>query len=316
LKGRLKRELRQSSVDASGTLTVSMDRAEAIARTAAHYDGLFGGAPAMHALRSQYAMAEVTVPDAIRRQKLTAFFFWTSWASAANRPGSNVTFTNNWPHEPLIDNVPSSANVLWSIISVVLLLTGIGALVWWQAFRQAPESQVVPAGRDPFLDIRPTPSMRAVGKYLGVVVLLLIVQVSLGAITAHYTVEGQTFFGFPLAQYLPYSLARTWHVQTGLFWIATAFLAAGLFLAPIVGGQEPRFQRLGVNVLFGALLLVVGGSLAGEALSIHQRLGLDTGFWFGSQGYEYVDLGRAWQIALFAAVALIIGVKRYRRTLD
>ncbi len=130
------------------------------------------------------------------------------------------------------------------------------------------------------------------------------VQVLLGALTAHYTVEGQSFFGLPLSRWIPYSLARTWHIQTGVFWIATAFLSAGLFLAPVIGGKEPRFQRLGVNVLFGALLLVVAGSLAGEALSIHQKLSLNAGFWFGHQGYEYVDLGRAWQVALFVGLLL------------
>ena len=94
------------------------------------------------------------------------------------------------------------------------------------------------------------------------------------------------------------------HTQLGVFWIATAFLAAGLFLAPAIGGREPRFQRLGVNVLFVALLVVVSGSLAGEYLAIHQKLGLDASFWFGHQGYEYVDLGRAWQIALFSGLVI------------
>jgi nitric oxide reductase subunit B len=302
---RLMREMRSSAVDpATGAVTVSLDRAAAMARTAAHYEDLFGGAPALRTLREHYAMQEVVVGDPDRRHALAAFFFWTSWASAANRPGTSISYTNNWPHEPLIHNVPSPANVLWSIVSVVLLLAGVGAVVWWQAFRTTPEPDPVAATTDPFLDVQATPSMRAVAKYLGVVVLLLVVQVLLGAVTAHYTVEGQSFFGFPLADYLPYSLSRTWHIQTGVFWIATAFLAAGLFLAPVVGGREPKFQRLGVNVLFGALLVVVGGSLAGEALSIHQTLGLDAGFWFGHQGYEYVDLGRAWQIALFAGLVV------------
>jgi len=112
----------------------------------------------------------------------------------------------------------------------------------------------------------------------------------------------------PLARWLPYSLTRTWHIQTAVFWIATAFLAAGLFLGPIVGGREPRFQRLGVNVLFGALLVVVAGSLAGQYFAIHQRLPLGLSFWLGTQGYEYVDLGRAWQIALFTGLVLWLGL--------
>jgi len=305
LRARLERELRTNSFDATtGTVTVSADRQAAIARTAKHYDDLFGGAPALTQLREDYAMRAVTVPDSERRQKLLAFFFWTSWAASTERPGSTVTYTNNWPHEPLIGNRPTASNLLWSILSVVLLLAAVGALVWWAAFRGEAEPAVEPSPADPLAAVQPTPSMRAVGKYLAVVTLLFGVQVLLGALTAHYTVEGQAFYGLPLADWIPYSLSRTWHIQTGVFWIATAFLAAGLFLGPAVGGAEPRFQRLGVNLLFGALLLVVAGSLAGEFLGIHQQLGLEANFWFGHQGYEYVDLGRGWQIALFAGLVL------------
>jgi nitric oxide reductase subunit B len=141
-----------------------------------------------------------------------------------------------------------------------------------------------------------------------VVVALFVLQIVLGVVTAHYTVEGQAFYGIPLAEYLPYSLTRTWHIQTGMFWIASAFLAAGLFIAPVIGGREPKFQRLGVNALFGALLIVVAGSLAGEAFAIHQKLPLGLSFWFGTQGYEYVDLGRFWAIALFTGLLLWLGL--------
>ena len=309
LQSRLKRELRTNTFDAdTGTVTISNDRAEAIARVAQHYDGLFGGAPGLQQLRDDYAMHDVVVPDAARRKALTQFFFWTSWASATERPGLAITYTNNWPHEPLIDNVPSTGNVLWSIISVVLLLAGIGALAWWMAFRGGDEEPGEAPVSDPFTGLTLTPSMRAVAKYVGVVVALFVVQVLLGALTAHYTVEGQSFFGIPLANLLPYSLTRTWHIQTAMFWIATAFLAAGLFLAPAIGGAEPKYQRLGVNVLFGALLVVVTGSLAGEYLAIHQKLALEWSFFFGHQGYEYVDLGRVWQIALFAGLLIWLGL--------
>jgi nitric oxide reductase large subunit len=60
-------------------------------------------------------------------------------------------------------------------------------------------------------------------------------------------------------------------------------------------------RRLGVNVLFGALLFVVIGSLAGEWMSIQHKLG-NLWFWFGTQGYEYVDQGRSWQILLFGGL--------------
>jgi nitric oxide reductase subunit B len=305
LRGRLVNEMRVNTFEAAtGTVSVSDDRAAAIAATAAHYDGLYGGAPALDGLRKAYAMQDVVVPDSDRRRALTDFFFWTSWAAGTNRPGTVVSYTNNWPHEDLIDNRPTGANILWSMLSVVLLLAGVGGLVFWRAFRPQHEPPVEAPATDPLGALTLTPSMRALGKYVGVVVALFVVQVGLGALTAHYTVEGQSVFGFPLAQYLPYSLTRTWHIQTAMFWIATAFLAAGLFLAPAIGGREPRFQRLGVNVLFGALLVVVAGSLAGEYFAIHQKLSLNASFWFGTQGYEYVDLGRAWQMALFAGLVI------------
>jgi nitric oxide reductase subunit B len=146
--------------------------------------------------------------------------------------------------------------------------------------------------------------MRAVEKYAYVIVALFAIQALLGGLVAHYTIEGHGFFGIPMSEILPYATARTWHIQLAVFWIATAFLAAGLYLAPAVGGGEPRFQRLGVNLLFGALVLVVGGSMVGEWLSVRQVFGLDLGFWLGHQGYEYIDLGRVWQIALFLGLLL------------
>jgi nitric oxide reductase subunit B len=130
------------------------------------------------------------------------------------------------------------------------------------------------------------------------------VQILLGVITAHYGVEGGGFYGIPLAKVLPYTVTRTWHLQLGIFWIATAWLAAGLYIAPAVGGAEPKGQRLGANVLFGALLLVVVGSMAGQWLSVMQKLSPTLWFYFGHSGYEYIDLGRAWQIALLAGLFL------------
>ncbi len=303
LESRLPRELRRNTYDErTGTVTISDERRLAVERTFEHYDALFGGAPSLTGLRQSYAMQESAVPDAARREQLGAFFFWTSWAAVTERPGLPITYTNNWPHEPLVDNRPSGANVLWSVVSVVLLLAAIAAFIAWRAYRGEQEPTAEPPSVDPLSQLELTPSMRAVAKYVGVVAALFVVQVLLGALTAHYTVEGQDFFGIPLGQILPYSLTRTWHVQTAMFWIATAFLAAGLFVAPVIGGHEPRFQRLGVNVLFGALLVVVAGSLAGEYLAIHQKLGLDISFWLGHQGYEYTDLGRVWQLGLFTGL--------------
>jgi nitric oxide reductase subunit B len=305
LKERLKLEMRTNSYDpTTKTVTVSNERAAAMAATAEHYKALFSDDPALASLRESYALQNNAVPDLDRRTLMTDFFFWTSWACATERPGLGVTYTNNWPHEPLIGNQPTSANVLWSIISIVILIAGIGLLVWYKTFRDKHEDLPEAPKTDPLDSFALTPSMKAVGKYAVTVIALFVLQVLLGALTAHYTVEGNSFYGLPLPDYIPYVVSRTWHIQLALFWIATAFLAIGLFLAPAVGGKEPRFQRLGVNVLFVALVVVVLGSMAGEWASVKGYFGLDSGFWFGHQGYEYVDLGRAWQIALFTGLVL------------
>lgn len=303
LRHQLKREYRANRL-VDGTLVLSDRRIQAIAQTAAYYHALFGNDPALHHSRESFAMKENTLPDAARRQQLTYFFFWTAWAAATERDGQSATFTNNWPHEPLIDNQPTAENMVWSIVSIVVLLAGIGFLVWgWAFLRNHDEGQPKVPAQDPLSLIRLTPSQKALGKYLLLVGALFGFQVLMGGVTAHYTVEGQDFYGLPLSKWFPYSLTRTWHLQSAMFWIATGFLAAGLFLAPFInGGKDPKWQKLGVDVLFWALVLVVVGSYAGNFLAIAQLMPAQWSFWLGHQGYEYVDLGRLWQIAKFAGI--------------
>ncbi|MCM2349043.1 MAG: nitric-oxide reductase large subunit [Bacteriovoracaceae bacterium] len=305
LKSAMLKDYRESKM-VDDTVALSDIRYEAFLKTKEYYLSLFNNTPELRETRVAYAIHENVLPSPERREKMMAFFHWSTWAAAANRPGKSHTYTNNWPHEPLINNVPTTENIFWSIISVILLLAAVGFLVWYYSFKKE-ENEInseLPA-TDPLKSFQCTPSQKALWKYWGTVLVLFILQIGLGGIIAHYTVEGQDFYGFPLSEYLPYSLVRTWHIQIALFWIATSFLAAGLFLAPIInGGKEPKYQRLGVNVLFGALVVVVFGSLAGEFLAIHQIMNLDLSFWFGHQGYEYVDLGRFWQILLLAGLGI------------
>ncbi|HEX6984126.1 MAG TPA: nitric-oxide reductase large subunit [Planctomycetaceae bacterium] len=305
LTARLKKELRTNTYDPeTGDLVISPLRAEAIAAVGGHYRGLFGNDPNLAGLREAYAIPADSVKGEDRKGAMNAFFFWATWACVTNRPGDDVTYTQNWPAEPLVGNAPTGSLVVWSVVSFVLLLAGIGALAWYFAVQRRHEGheEVVFPEEDPLLALRPTPSMKATLKYFWVVALLMVVQVGLGAVTAHYGVEGEGFYGIPLSDWLPYSVTRTWHTQLGIFWIATAWLATGLFMAPAVSGHEPKLQRLGVNVLFGCLLVIVAGSMAGQWLAVQQRLGHEMNFWFGHQGYEYVDLGRFWQLFLFAGL--------------
>jgi nitric oxide reductase subunit B len=306
LRERLKQEIRVNTYNAeTGELVVSKTRAAAIQAVGQHYISLFSDDPDLRQLRRSYAIPVNAIKTPERRELIKAFFFWAAWSCGTERPGTHITYTQNWPPEPLIDNRPTGSIVVWSVISFVILLAGVGTLVWYFAAQRheakGEEDGDLPE-RDPLLALKATQSMKATLKYFWLVAALIVVQVGLGAVTAHYGVEGDGLYGIPLSKWLPYSVARTWHTQLGIFWIATAWLATGLFIAPAVSGYEPKGQRFGINFLFGCLLIIVVGSFAGEWLGVQQKLGFVSNFWFGHQGYEYVDLGRFWQLFLFVGL--------------
>ncbi|MDR6623876.1 nitric-oxide reductase large subunit [Caulobacter segnis] len=302
LRERLKGEVRTNTYDPkTGTIVVSADRAQAMRQVRAHYEALLSSDPALEKLREQYAIANGAVKDPARRAAIGAFYWWTGWAASTDRPGSNITYTANWPHEELIGNKPTTATIVWSVASIILLIAAVGALAFWHA-RTKSEDHLVAPDKDPLSDIKPTASMKATGKYFLTVIGLFLLQVGLGAVTAHYSVEGHAFFGVPISDIIPYAVTRTWHTQLAIFWIATAWLATGLYVAPMISGHEPKGQKLGVDLLWVALVVVVLGSMAGEWLGVQQVFDLNANWWFGHQGWEYVDLGRFWQILLFVGL--------------
>ncbi len=245
------------------------------------------------------------ITDPKELQQLTAFFAWTAWASAANRPGKEYSYTNNFPYEPAVGNTPGSDAVFWSALSLIALLGATAAVLFafgkfdylgWKGRNGHIHPQMIPGGMT-------TEGQKATIKYFGIVALLFLVQTMAGSATAHYRVDPGNFFGIDLSVLFPSNILRTWHLQAAIFWIATAYIAGGLFLAPALSGREPKGQIGGINVLFGALVIVIAGSMLGEILGINQLLG-KLWFWFGHQGWEYLDLGRAWQVLLALGLLL------------
>jgi len=295
-----RRMLKENRYDASsGSLTYSAGEAESFARQQGEWADYFAkGAPGLPA---------GYIKEASEIRPLTAYLAWASWASRANRPGRDYSYTNNWPYEPIAGNGPSAQAYLWSALSLVFLLCGLGLMLFlfgkfdylgWKGDGREPHvHRAIPK---PF---ELTPSQRATGLYFLVVAALFLLQVLMGGALAHYRVEPNGFYGFDLAKWFPYTALRTWHLQLAIFWIATAWVGGGLFLAPIVGGREPKGQKWGVYALLGALAVVVFGSLGGEWLGLQDKLG-DAWFWFGHQGSEYIDLGRFWQVLLAAGLVL------------
>ncbi|WP_238008562.1 cbb3-type cytochrome c oxidase subunit I [Dactylosporangium sp. AC04546] len=302
-----KRMLRENRYDeASGELVFTAEQVAAFRDAIRYFAGFFATDS------TKYGLLPEVITDPQEIHQLTAFFSWTAWASAAQRPGHDYSYTNNWPPEPRVGNSPTADIVVWSGLSLTALLVGLGALFalygrWSRNIGWHAAEQPTLAFRQPG-EVQITRTQKVTAWFFFVVAALFLAQALLGGAVEHYRADLSTFFGIDLARVLPFNLARTWHVQLALFWTAAAFLAAGIFLTPIIAGREPRRQHWLAWGLLGALVVVVVGSLAGEAVSI---FGADwaKGSIFFDQQWEYLDLPRFWQtllvIGLFLWIAII-----------
>ncbi len=238
------------------------------------------------------------IADPIELHQFTAFVTWAAWASVAARPGETYSYTNNFPYDPSVGNLPTSGALMWSALSLIVLLAGIAAVLLafgkfdylgWITHDHHVHPQLLPG--------RASAGQNALVKFFVVVALLFLAQTLVGGAVAHYRADPGSFYGFHLERVFPSNLMRTWHLQTAIFWIATAYVAAALFLARSLRTDEPRWLAGWVHVLFAAFAVVIGGSLLGEWLGISQLLGA-WWFWLGNQGWEYLELGRLWQYLL------------------
>ncbi len=247
------------------------------------------------------------ISDRQELDQFTAFVTWAAWASVATRPGDSFSYTMNFPYDPSVGNLPPPDATFWSALSLVVFLVGIGAallasgrfdyLGWISAGKVAPR-------------IRPgqsTAGQRALVKFFVIVAAVWLFQTLVGGATAHYRIEPDGFYGIPLERIFPSNLLRTWHLQSAIMWIATAYVAAALFLGSTLRAEVPAALRWWAHLLFAAFLIVIVGSLLGEWAGMLQLMG-DWWFWLGNQGWEYLELGRAWQVILVLGLFVWLGV--------
>ncbi len=285
---------------ATGDLVLTPLQEYALTQVRAFYDTLFSTGEPDGPIRAN------TITDAGERQALADFFFWTAWCAGVLRPGGQYTYTNNWPHDPSVGNLPSGESLVWSAASLVAFGVCLGLMIYifhrygFNLGHRGPNRETADA-----LAAAPlSESQRKTAKYFLVVAALFFIQLLIGGLMAHYTVHPATFYGLDaVAAFIPYNWVKSWHLQLAVFWIATAWLGMTLFVSPSVGGREPKSQGLLVDVLFIAVLVVAVGSLTGEVLGIKGVLQAGW-FWFGHQGWEYLELGRFWQILLLVGLLI------------
>jgi nitric oxide reductase subunit B len=291
------REVRTNRYDEkSKTLELTPAQAYSLGQMRKYWDREFAEGD------SRYGFLKDTVPTAEERKDVADFFFWTAWAAGTNRPGENYSYTNNWPADHSVGNTASTEALVWSLGSILSLFAVLGIVVYVvhrYGFFYGESRAVEAAYR--LLESPVTPSQRASAKFFLVAGLLFIVQIFNGGLLAHYTVHPSSFYVKIVGEMYPYSWAKTWHLQLAILWIAVSWVGTAIYLAPLVARRELPAQRLLVNILFCAVVAVTAGSLLGEVLGIKGWLG-QAWFWLGHQGWEYLELGRLWQILLFGGL--------------
>jgi nitric oxide reductase subunit B len=288
------REIKKNRYDpSSDVLTLTEAQAKALGKVENYWEKLFANGD------KGYGFLPDTIRTAAQRLAISRFFFWAAWVASATRPGTDHSYTNNWPADRSVGNVPTQATYLWTIGGILSFLLVAGFFIfmvhhyglWYGAAKGIPLAEKL-------IDMPLTSSQFKAAKFFLVVILLFLAQTSFGGLLAHYTVHPASFYLQFVANWIPYSWAKTWHLQLAVLWIMTTWIASAIYIAPIIGGIEPRRQGTLVQILFAAILLVAAGSLLGEVAGIKGMLGRFW-FWFGHQGWEFLELGRAWQILLF-----------------
>lgn len=295
---------------ASGAIVLAPSQVYAFEQLVNYYDEVFGRGGELAGSEQFQHGDYITDTDQIRH--LTSFFFWGAWFSAAERPGYSYSYTHNWPYDPLAGNLPHGGLVMWSIIGSLILVLSLGIIgyVYGKLDRESlwevQNLQAPPLATEQVVDkFRPTATQRATYKFFALAALLFGLQILAGLIVISDFLGLFKMAGIDISGWLPAPGARALHTQISLLWISVCWFAATIWVLPLICRPEPGAQLACVNLLFAMLVMVGIGTLAGIPLGITGRLGEgDAVRWFGLQGWEFMQLGRAWHIVLYSAFML------------
>ncbi len=296
---RIKIELKKNNYDTqTNQVRLSPAQVEAIQNLKVYYKNIFVQSTNVTQFPlSNYIQDEKVTDD------LSAFFFWTAWVSVVQRPNTEYSYTHNWPFDPSVGNTPTTPTILWSVLGLMAFVLCCGGVLYYIGqYNQLSSKFFAPDKKDYLILERinqysPTLSQKATFKFFVVAAILFLLQVSCGIFTLNDFINFFQYININLAEYLPVTVTRSWHTMLSIYWISTCWIASSIFILPILTGQEIQGQAKRINILFSMLFVLIVGSVVGVFLG---PIGFfkDFSYWFGSQGWEFVEFGRAYQYLL------------------
>ncbi|GAB1359669.1 cbb3-type cytochrome c oxidase subunit I [Porphyromonadaceae bacterium] len=226
--------------------------------------------------------------------KIAAFVDWGQLVASSYRPGTERTWSNNWPAEPLIDQdltFNSHKISLWEFLILWTLTIVVIYLSYEYLFKKEEGDTLEPAIKVTSL----FRSQKKLLKYIPIVAGLFVVQLFLGGYLAHLYADPAKDF-IVSQDMLPFNVIRSMHTQIAILWVAVGWLVGGLLIAPWVANRDHKYPWL-IDVLWSALLVVAVGSIIGLYMGATGQL-RETWFWLGNEGRELINLGRVWDIGL------------------
>ncbi len=146
------------------------------------------------------------------------------------------------------------------------------------------------------------PTQKSTYKFFAFAVIVFAIQIIAGMISATDFIRP---FGLNLAHIVPYTVSRGFHAQLQIFWFFTMWVGYTIFFLPRLAKTPPGQQGL-INLLFVLLVIVGAGVLVGMPAGMTSMMPDNVAYWFGSQGWEFMELGRAFFLLLLVAFCLWI----------
>lgn len=305
-------ELKENRYDENDSYVVLNDASiYALQELKNYYIGIFIGAEG----GSNFALKNY-IRNSPEIEDLSSFFFWGAWVCVTERPGEKFSYTHNWPFDKEAGNTPTAPVMLWSVLGLLVFVLACGFVLYFigqynqlsNKFFKPSDKELLTAER--VHDFVPSITQRASYKFFFVAIVLFLIQVLSGFITINEFINYLGYFGINVSEVFPITVSRSWHLMLSLYWISTCWIASSIFILPMLAKQEVRGQLPLINTLFVLLLVLVVGSLIGMVLGPLGHLG-EGWYFFGHQGWEFVDFGKAFQIVLMF-VFILWGIVVYR----